>query len=161
MSEKPPQEELHEHVASIAEGAKHELTTSRRPWYHLSHVGGVLLIIYSIQLSLFGVLTWLVHIYPVNPIDITITREFQEHPTAWLKISMEAVSYVGSSIVLPCLVVLAAVIFWLAGLRLEAVVVVAVSLVSLGVNTADWPGPYHLTGSESRAGNPAQMDNRN
>jgi membrane-associated phospholipid phosphatase len=134
MSEKPPQEELHEQVESIAEGAKHEVTASRRPWYHLSHAGSILLIIYAIQLSLFGVLIWLVHLYPVNPIDITITREFQENPTAWLKISMEVVSYPGSTFVLPCLVLLAAVIFWLGGLRLEAVFVVALSLLSLGMN---------------------------
>ncbi len=135
MSEKPPQEELHEYVESIAEGVRHEMTASRHPWYHLSHAGSILLIIYTIQLSLFGVLIWLVHIYPVNPIDITITREFQENPTAWLKMSMEVVSYPGSTFVLPCLVLLAAVIFWLGGLRLEAAFVVALSLLSLGMNT--------------------------
>ena len=90
-----------------------------------------MLIIYAIQLSLFGILAWLVHIYPVNPIDITITREFQENPTSWLKISMVAISFGGNLFVIPSLVLLAALIFWLAGLRLEAVFVVALSVVSL------------------------------
>jgi membrane-associated phospholipid phosphatase len=135
MSQKPPQENLHEHVESITEDAKDEIAASRRTRAHTRHVGGILLIVYAIQLSLFAVLAWFVHLYPVNPIDITITREFQENPASWLQISMEVVSFSGSTLVLPCLVLLAAVIFWLAGLRLEAVFVVALSVVSLGLNT--------------------------
>ncbi len=135
MFPKPQQENLHEHVETVAENAEREITASRRSQSHLRHVGGILLIIYAIQLSLFGILAWLVHIYPVNPIDITITREFQENPTSWLKISMIAISFAGNLFVIPCLVLLAALIFWLAGLRLEAVFVVALCVVSLWVNT--------------------------
>jgi membrane-associated phospholipid phosphatase len=135
MSQKPAQEKLHDHVESIAEDTKHEVTASRRPRIHTRHVGRILLIIYAIQLSLFGVLAWLVHLNPVNPIDITITREFQENSASWLKISMEVISLGGNAFVLPCLVLLAAIIFWFAGLRLEAVFIVALSLISLGLNT--------------------------
>src|SRR5262252_6460087 len=95
MSPNPPHEELHEHVATVAESAKHEVATSRRSQEHLRHVGGILLIIYAIQLALFALLAWLVHIDPVNPIDATITHEFQENPATWLKISMEVVSFGG------------------------------------------------------------------
>jgi len=134
MSQKPPTEEVKEHTQAIAKGVKQELTESRRPWYYLSHAARILLIVYAVQLSLFGLLAFWVHLNPVNPIDVTITREFQENPAAWLKISMEVVSYAGSTFVLPVLVLLAALIFWLGGLRLEAVFIVALSLVSLGVN---------------------------
>ncbi len=135
MSTETPREELHEQVATIAESAKHEIATSRRSREHLRHVGGILLIIYAIQLALFGILAWLVRIYPVNPIDTMITREFQENPATWLKISMEAVSFGGILFVIPILVLLAAFIFWLAGLRLEAVFIVGLTVVSFGLNT--------------------------
>ena len=134
MSTKPPHEELHEHIESIAENAERDITASSRSQERMRHVGGILLIIYAIQLALFGILAWLVHIYPVDPIDTTITREFQENHAAWLKISMEVVSYGGYLYVIFGLVLLAVLIFWFAGLRLEAVFVVALSLVSLGLN---------------------------
>lgn len=135
MSTKPSHEELHEHVESIAENAKDEITAARRSREHARYVGGLLLIIYAIQLALFAILAWLVHLYPVNPIDTTITREFQENPATWLKICMETVSFGGILYVIPILVLLAALIFWIAGLRLEAVFLVALSLISVGVNT--------------------------
>lgn len=135
MSQKPPTEEVKEHTEAIAEGVKQELTESRRPWYYLSHAARILLIIYAVQLALFALLAFWVHLNPVNPIDLTITREFQENSASWLKISMEVVSYAGSTFVLPGLVLLTALLFWIGGLRLEAVFVVGLSLVSLGINT--------------------------
>ena len=134
MSRNSPTEEVKEQAASITEGVKQELTESRQPWYYLSHAARVLLIVYAVQLTLFALLAFWVHLNPVNPIDLTITREFQENTASWLKISMEVVSYVGSTFVLPVLVLLAALIFWLGGLRLEAVFVVGLSVVSLGIN---------------------------
>jgi len=134
MSQKSPSEEVKEHTQAITEGVKQELTESRQPWYYLSHTARILLIIYAVQLALFGLLAFWVHLNPVNPIDLTITREFQENSASWLKISMEVVSYAGSTFVLPALIALAALIFWFGGLRLEAVVIVALSVVSLGIN---------------------------
>ncbi len=135
MSTETPQEKIHENVEKITENAKQEIATSRRSREHVRHVGGILLIIYAIQLALFALLAWLVHIYPVNPIDTTITREFQENPATWLKISMEVVSFGGVLYVIPILVLLAALIFWIAGLRLEAVFIAALSVFSFGLNT--------------------------
>jgi len=134
MSRKSPPEEIKEQAASITEGVKQELTKSRQPWYYLSHAARVLLIVYAVQLSLFALLAVWVHFNPVNPIDLTITREFQESTASWLKVSMEVISYAGSTFVLPVLVLLAALIFWLGGLRLEAVFVAGLSVVSLGIN---------------------------
>ncbi len=134
MSRKSPSEEVKEQTTTIAEGVKQELTEAHRPWYYLSHAARILLIVYAIQLSLFALLAFWVHLNPINPIDLAITREFQENTASWLKISMEAISYSGSTFVLPVLVLIAALIFWISGLRLEAVFVVGLSLVSLGVN---------------------------
>ena len=134
MSQKHPTEDVKEHTQAIAEGVKEELTESRRPWYHLSHAARILLLVYAVQLALFGLLAFWVHLNPVNSIDLTITREFQENSASWLKISMEVVSYAGSTFVLPVLVLLAALLFWIGGLRLEALTVLGLSAVSLGVN---------------------------
>ena len=135
VSQKHPTEQVKEQTEAIAEGVKQELTESRRPWYYLSHAARVLLIIYAVQLSLFALLAFWVHLNPVNSIDLTITREFQESSASWLKISMEVVSYAGSTFVLPVLVLLTALLFWFGGLRLEAIFVVALSVISLGINT--------------------------
>jgi membrane-associated phospholipid phosphatase len=48
---------------------------------------------------------------------------------------MEVVSFGGLLYVIPILVLLAALIFWIAGLRLEAVFIVGLSVVSFGLNT--------------------------
>jgi membrane-associated phospholipid phosphatase len=134
MSRKPPTEGVKEHTEAIAQSVEQELTESRSPWYHLSRAARTLLLVYIVQLALFGLLAFWVHLNPVNPIDLTITREFQENTASWLKISMEVVSYAGSTFVLPVLVLLAALLFWIGGLRLEAVFVIALSAVSLGIN---------------------------
>ncbi len=116
------------------EGVVEEVTASRRPWYHLSRTARILLLIYAVQLTLFGILAWWVHSNPVLPIDIAITREFQENPAPWLKITMLVISYPGSSLLLPAFVILAAAIFLRLGLRLEALFIVALSAVSAGLN---------------------------
>lgn len=135
MPQRPPQEELQDQVQSVAGGLKHEVTASRQPWYYVSKTARVLLIIYAIQLSLFALLAWWVRANPVNSIDVTITREFQENPAAWLRISMTAVSFLGTWYVMIPLVALAVLVFWFVGLRLEAVFIAGLSLVSLGLNT--------------------------
>jgi membrane-associated phospholipid phosphatase len=134
MSRKSPPEEVKQQASTITEGVKQELMEAHQPWYYLSRAARVLLIVYAVQLSLFALLAVWVHLNPVNPIDLAITREFQESTASWLKISMEAVSYAGSTFVLPVLILIAALIFWISGLRLEAVFVVGLSAMSLGIN---------------------------
>ncbi len=118
----------------VSESVKQEVTASRRPWYHLNRTAGILLLIYAVQLTLFGVLAWWVHFNPVLPLDVAITREFQENPAPWLKITMVVISYPGSSLLLFALVMLAAAIFWRVGLRLETLYMVALSAVSACLN---------------------------
>ncbi len=124
------QESKHEQVPNVVQEARQEVAITRRPWYSLSRTAKSLLSIYAVVLLLFTVLAWWVHAYPVNRLDLLITREFQENPAPWLHLLMAAVSYPGSTPVLPALIVLAAVIFWVLGLRLEAVVVVGLSTMS-------------------------------
>ena len=100
----------------------------------MSKVARLLLIVYAVQLALFAALAFWVHVNPVLPIDVTITREFQENPSPWLKITMEIISYPGNSPLHLVFIILAAVIFWIAGLRLEAIFIAALSAVSAGLN---------------------------
>ncbi|HEX6478183.1 MAG TPA: phosphatase PAP2 family protein [Ktedonobacteraceae bacterium] len=97
-------------------------------------VVGCLLQVYAVQLFLFGLLAWFVHVNPILPLDVAITRSFQHNQAPWLRITMLAISYPGSSLLLPALVLLAVVFFWVLGLRLEAVWVGGLSIVSLLLN---------------------------
>lgn len=135
MSRQADQGKIQENVQAVTESVKQEVTSTRQPWYALSKTARLLLILYAIQLALFALLAWWVHVNPVNPIDITITRELQENPAAWLRISMTAVSFLGTWYIMSVLVALATLIFWLVGLRLEAVFILALSFFSLGLNS--------------------------
>src|SRR5437588_3693763 len=87
-----PEKPINQEVQNVVEEAKQEVSASRQPWYHLSRIARILLIVYAVQLALFAVLAWWVHLYPVIPLDITITREFQENPSPWLNIVMTIIS---------------------------------------------------------------------
>jgi len=134
--EKPMSEKtIPEKVNTIATEAKQEVQTARRPWYHLSRVARILLVVYAVQLALFGLLAWWVHVNSVLPIDVAITREFQENHAPWLQTTMDIVSYLGNNTLLfTLLVILTGLIFWLLELRLEAVFIVALSVVSAILN---------------------------
>ena len=95
---------------------------------------GCLLQVFALQLTLFGLLAWFVHIHPILPLDVAITRSFQQNQAPWLRIAMLAISYPGSSPLLPVLVILMTVVFWAMGVRLEAVFVAGLSTVSLLLN---------------------------
>lgn len=125
-----PQESKPEQVRTAVQEARQEVAPAHRPWYYLSRTAKSLLLIYSVVLLLFTVLAWWVHAYPVNQVDLLITREFQENSAPWLHLLMAGVSYPDGTLLLPALVALAAVIFWVLGLRLEAIVVVGLSTVS-------------------------------
>jgi len=74
---------------------------------------------------------------PVGSYDVTITKEFQENQTPWLKFLMIAVSYQGNTWPLALgLIILATLILWLVDLRLEAITLVLLSSVNSLVNVA-------------------------
>jgi membrane-associated phospholipid phosphatase len=85
----------------------------------------------TLQLTLFGALAEFVHVHPIVPLDIAITRRFQQNQAPWLRITMLAISFPGSSPLLPILVVRTTRVFWVVGLRLEATFVAGLSTVSL------------------------------
>ena len=135
IGEAPVKERLEENVGSVVEGAEREVASSRRTWYESVKWGRILITADAILLALFALLAWWVHIHPVLAIDVTITREFQENQSPWLSATMVAVSYMGNTLPLQIgLIVLAAVLFWIVRLYLEAVTVLVVSAVSALLN---------------------------
>src|SRR5215472_8960874 len=86
-------------------------------------VVGCLLQVMALQLTLFGLLAWFVHVHPILPLDVAITHSFQQNQAPWLRITMLSISYPGSSLLLPALILLTVGTFWAVGDRLEAVFV--------------------------------------
>ena len=131
----PVGERIEEDAENIIEEAQEEVATVRRPWYQTRRWGLILLAVYGILLALFALLAVWVAYHPVLAIDVTITRAFQENQSPWLRYTMIAASYIGNVSALSLgLIVLAAVLFWMVDLRLEAIMVVVVSAVSALLN---------------------------
>lgn len=134
-TQQKPVVQIEENVQQVAKKAEQEVTRSSVPWYRASKRAYVLLGIYTVQLALFALLAWFVHVHPVLSIDVTITREFQENQAPWLSATMFAVSWLGYQfIVFTALILLTAVVFWFVRLRLEAVILIALNIVSTLLN---------------------------
>jgi len=127
-------ENRREQASTTTEGT--EQAAVRTPETQKRHrkVVGCLLQLLALQLTLFGLLAWFVHVHPILPLDVAITRSFQQNQAPWLRITMLAISYPGNSLLLPALILLTAVVFWLEGFRLEAVFVIGLSTISLLLN---------------------------
>jgi membrane-associated phospholipid phosphatase len=128
-------EQTQEKTEDVVKQAQHEVAIARRSWYETIRLSRILLGFYTVMVVLFGLLAWWVHFHPVLAIDVAITKEFQESQSPWIRDAMTAVSFIGNVAVLSIgLVVLAAVILWMLGLRLEAVMLVGLSAVSAALN---------------------------
>ena len=124
-----------ENTRGVIEEAQEEVEAARVPWYHTKRHGRLLLLLYLLQLALFGALAWWVHYNPILAIDVLITREFQKYQSPWLLYSMLAISYPGNVILIQVgLILLAAVILWIAHLRLEAIILVSLCATSQLLN---------------------------
>jgi undecaprenyl-diphosphatase len=133
------QESASEHLQGGAEDVVDEaplaVAAARRPWSQSARWGSILLVVYAILLALFALLAWWVSYHPIPAIDLFITQQFQDNPAPWLHNTMVAVSLIGDVVPLFIgLIVLAATLFWLVDLRLEAVMVVALSATSAMLN---------------------------
>jgi membrane-associated phospholipid phosphatase len=124
-------EKVQENVHNVVEQAQQEVAGSREPWYRSSRRAQILVIIYVVEFVLFTLLAWYVHFNPVLPIDVAITREFQENQAPFIKWTMIAVSYLGNQgLIFAALIAITALAFWLVRLRLEALLIVGLSSVS-------------------------------
>lgn len=124
-----------ENVNEAVKEVQQEIQAARRPWYHTLRQTRFLLVIYIIILALFGGLAFLVHVHPLLPVDVVITREFQENQSPWLSTFMVAVSFLGNTLwAFIGLIALTALAFWLFRWHLEALVLVFISLTSALLN---------------------------
>jgi len=133
MTQKLMKENIEEHVDDVV---KQEVTRTREPWYSVSsRRARIFGVIYLVAFVLFTLLAWFVHVHSVIPIDVTITREFQENKSPWLSTSMILVSAFGNKpLLMSAVVLITALIFWYFRLRLEALFIVSLSGVSLLLN---------------------------
>jgi membrane-associated phospholipid phosphatase len=90
----------------------------------------ILPVLSSVQLSLFGLLTWVVRRHPVLPIDIRISRRLQKYNSPILRYGTVAVSNCNKAGLLDMLVIPLATALWLARLRLEAVMTAGTCLTA-------------------------------
>src|SRR5438067_6219054 len=102
----------------MAEGTKQAAGSAPETQQRRRKAVGCLLQVFALQLTLFGLLAWFVHVNPILPLDVAITRSFQQNQAPWLRITMLALSYPGNSLLLPVLILLTAVFFWAVGSRL-------------------------------------------
>jgi membrane-associated phospholipid phosphatase len=136
MSQRPMKEQMEENVDGVVERVEQEVTRTREPWYRVSsRRARIFAVIYLVQFVLFALLAWFVHVHSVIPVDVTITREFQENKYPWLSMMMLLVSAFGSiPLLMPVVVLITALIFWRFRLRLEALFIAGLPAVSLLLN---------------------------
>ena len=123
-----------EQVRSIVEGGKQAAVRTPETRKRHRKVVGYLLQVLTLQLTLFGLLAWFVHVHPILPLDVAITRSQPQDQAPGLRITVLAISYPGSSLLLPVLILLTVGAFWVMGDRLEAVFAGGLSTVSLLLN---------------------------
>jgi membrane-associated phospholipid phosphatase len=132
----PVKDKVAANVQNVVEHAQQHVAEGREPWYRTSRRAQILIGIYITEFVLFALLAWYVHYNPVLPIDVAITREFQEQQMPWLKGFMIAVSFLGNQpIIFTVLIFLTALAFWLVQLRLEALLIASLAIVSGITNT--------------------------
>lgn len=136
MTQRRVKEKMEENVNDVVEWVEQEVTRTREPWYKVSSQRArIFVVIYLVAFILFTLLAWFVHVHPVIPVDVAITREFQETKSPWLIIGMVLVSEFGSiPLLMPTVILITALIFWRLRLRLEALFIIGLPTVSLLLN---------------------------
>lgn len=128
-------DKVQDNVENVVEQAQQEVSRSTEPWYRISKRASIVIGFDICCFVLFTLLAWFVHANPVTGVDVAITKEFQENQSPLLKNFMIAVSYLGNHwLVFGALILLTAAAFWLVKLRLEAIVIVVLSVVSSLLN---------------------------
>ncbi|HEY5005560.1 MAG TPA: phosphatase PAP2 family protein [Ktedonobacteraceae bacterium] len=132
----PVKDKVEANVQGVVEHAQQEVAESRAPAYRSSRRTQVLIGIYITEFVLFALLACFVHFNPILPLDVAITREFQENQNPLLKGFMIAVSFLGNqAIIFTALIFLTALFFWIVRLHLEALFIAGLSIISGITNT--------------------------
>ncbi len=133
----PEENAIQENVQEVVEKAQQEVEGQKNTPYQSSRKTITLIAIYIIQFLVFTILAVFVANNPIIPVDVAITKEFQENQNPWLKMTMVAVSFLGNQMpIFILLIVLTAVALWVVRLRLEAIIMICLPTVSAIVNYA-------------------------
>jgi membrane-associated phospholipid phosphatase len=137
MPEETIKDTIQENAQEVVEKAQQEVAGQRETPYKSLRKTSALISIYLLQFLAFTLLAVFVASHPIIPLDIAITKEFQENQTPWLQMTMIGVSWLGNMMpVFIALIVLTAIAFWLVRLRLEAIVMICLPSVSALINYA-------------------------
>jgi membrane-associated phospholipid phosphatase len=90
----------------------------------------ILPVLSAVQLTLFGLLTWVVRKHPILPIDVRISRRLQKYHSPIVRYGTVAVSNCNKAGLLDVLVIPLAAVLWIARLRLEAVMAAGTCLTA-------------------------------
>jgi membrane-associated phospholipid phosphatase len=128
-------QDVEEAVGQAVEGVREEVQRNRSPWYQVSRRTRLLIGCYLALFVIFTILAFFVRNNPILPADVAITQELQEpeRRTPWFFWLMAAVSWLGNASqfwLFASLIGLTALVFWLVGLRLEALFIIGQSVVS-------------------------------
>lgn len=111
--------------ALAAATANRKITAADVLRYFSSKRTIILLSLCLLQVLLFALLAWWVHIRPTWFLDVVVTRNLQAHKDLWLRQLMIAISIPGNmSLAFHAFVVLTASIFFVIRLRLEAIMLI-------------------------------------
>src|SRR5215472_16349762 len=106
------------------------ITKSPTNTRQIKRQGQILPVLSSVQLALFGLLTWVVRKHAVLPIDILISRRLQKYHSPILRYGTITVSNCNKAGLLDILVIPLTAALWKARLRLETVMTVGTCLTA-------------------------------
>jgi membrane-associated phospholipid phosphatase len=136
MTQRHMKEKTEEQVSDVVERVAQEVARTREPWYSISsRRARIFTVIYLVEFVLFTLLAWFVHFHPVLSVAVTLPRAFQENTSPWLSTSMVFISALGSiPLLMPIVILITALIFWRFHLRLEALFIVGLYVISTLLN---------------------------
>ena len=129
MSLKLPVEYVQKMYADVSNALLEKIAPSHvhEPWYESASFEQVISVLSAVQLALFVPLAWWVHKHPVDPEDLKITDDMQRDRSALLINAARVLSYLSTPKYLRVAVVPLGSLFWIKGLRLEAVITIGMN----------------------------------
>lgn len=138
MSLKSPVGYAQKTYRTVSKALLAKIATSyiREPWYESSPFKRALSVLSAAQLALLVPLAWWAHKHPVDPKDLRITNAMQRDASGLLINAGRILSYLSTPKYLRVVVVPLGLLFWIKGLRLEAIITVGLAWTSEFVKEA-------------------------
>lgn len=85
----------------------------------------------TVQLALLSLLAWWIRKHPVHSTDVTISHTFQKKQMKFLDIISQLISIIGDAIFTNIIALLVSLFLWRLHRRLEAIMTIGISMMSL------------------------------